>query len=124
MRIALDTNILVSAEGVNGEERKQRARAALSSFAGDEIVIPVQALVELFAMLTRTARWKSTTARNAVLAWHDAYHTVDTSPPVLLDAMELVCGHRLSFWDAIMLAASAQAGCRFLASEDMQDGFT
>jgi hypothetical protein len=38
--------------------------------------------------------------------------------------MELVAGHRLSFWDAIMLAAAAYAGCRLLAPEDMRDGFT
>jgi hypothetical protein len=38
--------------------------------------------------------------------------------------MELVAGHRLSFWDAIMLVAAADAGCRLLASEDMRDGFT
>ena len=31
--MALDTNILVYAEGLNGEDRKQRAHAALTSFA-------------------------------------------------------------------------------------------
>jgi predicted nucleic acid-binding protein len=49
---------------------------------------------------------------------------VATSPAVLFDAMELVTSHRLSFWDAIMLAAAAHSGCRLLISEDMQDGFT
>jgi predicted nucleic acid-binding protein len=43
---------------------------------------------------------------------------------VVLDAMELVVSHQLSFWDAVMLAAAAQAGCRLLVSEDMQNGFT
>ena len=38
--------------------------------------------------------------------------------------MELATSHQLSLWDAIMLAAAAQAGCRLLLSEDMQDGFT
>jgi predicted nucleic acid-binding protein len=124
MRVALDTNILVYAEGVNGAERSQRARAVLVELAGDEIVVPVQALGELFAVLTRKARWTATAARAAVLAWHDSYDTVATSPAVLFDAMELVASHRLSFRDAIMLAAAAQTGCRLLVSEDMQDGFT
>jgi predicted nucleic acid-binding protein len=31
--------------------------------------------------------------------------------------------HQYALWDAIMLAASAQAGCRLLLSEDMQAGF-
>jgi predicted nucleic acid-binding protein len=124
MRVALDTNILVYAEGANGPERSERARAILVELASDEIVIPVQALGELFAVLTRKAHWTAAAARAAVLAWHDSYDTVATSPAVLFDAMELVTSHRLSFWDAIMLAAATQAGCCLLVSEDMQDGFT
>jgi predicted nucleic acid-binding protein len=30
----------------------------------------------------------------------------------------------LGLWDAVILAASAAAGCRLLLSEDLQDGFT
>ena len=59
-----------------------------------------------------------------VLGWHDAFRAVDTSSQVLLEAMELAARHQLSLWDAIMLAAAAQAGCRVLLSEDMQDSFS
>ncbi len=59
-----------------------------------------------------------------MLGWHDAYIVADTSPAVMLDAMELATSHQFSLWDAIMLAAAAQAGCRLLLSEDMQDRFT
>ena len=38
--------------------------------------------------------------------------------------MELSTSHQLAVWDAIMLAAAAQAGCRVLLSEDMRHGFT
>jgi predicted nucleic acid-binding protein len=48
----------------------------------------------------------------------------DTTPAVLIEAMELVTTHRLALWDSVMLAAAAQADCRMLLSEDMQDGFT
>jgi predicted nucleic acid-binding protein len=124
MRVALDTHILVYAEGVNGEQRKQHARVILGSFAGDEIVIPVQALGELFAVLTRKARWTPATARQAVLGWHASYLTVAASDSALLDAMELVVSYQFSWWDAVILATSAQAGCRLLVSEGMHDGFT
>jgi hypothetical protein len=30
----------------------------------------------------------------------------------------------LAIWDAIILAAASEAGCRVLLSEDMQEGFT
>ena len=124
MRIALDTNFLVYAEGVNGADRKAIATQALTGFAAEEIVLPVQALGELFTVLTRKAGWPAEQARAAVLGWHDAFRSVDTSSQVLLEAMELAARHQLSLWDSIMLAAAAQAGCRVLLSEDMQAGFT
>ena len=37
-------------------------------------------------------------------------------------ALELVAAHRLHFWDAAILAAAAEAECRLLLSEDLQDG--
>ena len=32
--------------------------------------------------------------------------------------------HQLQFWDSLILAIAAQARCRVLLSEDMQQGFT
>ncbi len=123
MRIALDTNILVYAEGVNGEDRKQRAHRILTDTTADDIVLPAQALAELFTVLTRKAHWPPVKARAAVLNWHDACLVADTSSAVLLEAMDLSTMHQYSLWDSIMLAAAAQAGCRALLSEDMQPGF-
>lgn len=123
-RIALDTNILAYAEGVNGEERKRIALAILQDHPPGALMIPVQALGELFVVLTRKARREAALAREAVLAWSDSYALIETTPAVMIEAMELATTHRLAFWDSIMLAAAAQAGCRLLLSEDMQDGFT
>jgi predicted nucleic acid-binding protein len=42
----------------------------------------------------------------------------------MLSAADLATIHQLSIWDALVLAVSAEAGCRLLLSEDMQEGFT
>lgn len=123
MRIALDTNVLAYAEGVNGQDRKDGALQVLQDFAEHELVVPAQALGELFVVLTRKAKGEAADARSAVLSWSDSFLLIDTTPEVILEAMELVTTHRLSFWDSVMLAGAAQAGCRMLLSEDMQDGF-
>jgi predicted nucleic acid-binding protein len=123
VRVALDTNLLAYAEGVNGDDRKATAASVLTGLAADEIVVPAQALAELFTVLTRKARWPAAKARAAVLTWHDACHVADTTASVLLEAMDLAAMHQYLLWDAIMLATAAQTGCRFLLSEDMQDGF-
>ena len=124
MRLALDTNVLVYAEGVNGEERRSAALDILRGCAGEEVLIPAQALGELFVVLTRKARRGAAEARGAVLGWFDGYPVIGTTPAVVVEAMEVAATHRLAFWDSVMLAAAAQADCRMLLSEDLQDGFT
>jgi len=124
VRIALDTNILAYAEGVNGAERRDAAVAVLRDLGTEEVILPAQALGELFAVLTRKGGREAAEARAAVLAWSDSYAVVPTTQAVMLEAMEIATTHRLGLWDAVMLAAAAQAECRLLLTEDMQDGFT
>jgi predicted nucleic acid-binding protein len=124
MRLALDTNVLAYAEGVNGEDRKTTALDILRGFDEAEVLVPAQALGELFVVLTRKARREAADARRAVLAWSDSYSVIGTTPAVMVEAMEIATTHRLALWDSVILAAAAQADCRMLLSEDMQDGFT
>jgi len=124
VRVALDTNVLAYAEGVNGQDRKDTALLILRDFAEHELMVSAQALGELFVVLTRKAKREAAEARSAVLGWSESFPLIDTTPGVILEAMELATTHRLGFWDSVMLAGAAQAGCRMLLSEDMQDGFT
>jgi predicted nucleic acid-binding protein len=41
----------------------------------------------------------------------------------MASALDLVVDHRLQYWDALILSASAEAGATLVLSEDMQDGF-
>ena len=123
MRVALDTNVLVYAEGLNGELRRAQALAAIEALGDDEIVLPIQTLGDLFVVLTRKAGRTASDARIAIRRWEDAAVTVPTDAGVLADAAELVVAHRLSFWDAVIVAAAAASGARTLLSEDMQHGF-
>ncbi len=124
MRAALDTNILVYAEGVNASEQKDQALEVIRSLALGTAVLPVQVLGELFSVLVRKAGRPSALARAAVLAWRDAFPLIDTSAAVLMAAADLATDHTLNIWDAVILAAAAEGDCRLLLSEDLQDGFT
>ena len=124
MRIALDTNILAYAEGVNDVARRNSALDVVRKLPQEGTFLPVQALGELFHVLVRKAGREASAARAAVLGWCDAFSTIETSPTVLLAAMDLSADHQLTIWDAIMVSAAAEAGCRLLLSEDLHDGFT
>ncbi|HSY12998.1 MAG TPA: PIN domain-containing protein [Verrucomicrobiae bacterium] len=124
MRIALDTNLLAYAEGVNGAQRKQVSLGVVQKLSTEDIVVPVQALGELFHVLVRKAGRTPVRARTAVLSWYDAFAVAETSVAVVLGATDLAAAHRLSIWDSVIVSAAAEAGCRLLITEDLQDGFT
>jgi predicted nucleic acid-binding protein len=42
----------------------------------------------------------------------------------MVNATDLASDHGLTIWDSVVLAASAEAECRLLLSEDLQEGFT
>lgn len=122
MRVALDTNALAYAEGVNGIAMKKTALELLDKIPQNLVVLPVQALGELFQLLVRKAGRSPAEARLAILSWRNAYALVETSPEVLLAALDLTV-RQFSIWDAVILCAAAEADCHLLLSEDMQDGF-
>lgn len=124
MRVALDTNVLAYAEGVNGASRRDATLDLLHGLPQEMIVIPVQALGELFNVLTRKAGQSREDARQVLMGWRDSFAVADTSSEVMLAAADLATDHRLSMWDAVILSAASQAGCRLVLSEDLRDGFT
>lgn len=124
MKVALDTNILVYAEGFNGAGRRDVALDLVHRLPQETTVIPVQVLGELFNVLTRKAGTSPGEARDVLLSWRDTFAVVDTSPEVMLKAVDLAADHHFGIWDAVILSAASQAECRLLLSEDLQDGFT
>ena len=124
MRVALDTNILAYAENVNGTGKRDIALDLVRRLPQEAVVIPVQVLGELFSVLIRKGSKSRADARAAILGWRDTFALVETSPEIMLTAADLATDHHFGIWDAVILSASAHAGCRLLLSEDLQDGFT
>jgi predicted nucleic acid-binding protein len=124
MKIALDTNVLAYTEGTNGAAMRDKTLELLQRLPPGAVVLPVQTLGELFQVLVRKAKRRPTRARTALLSWRDAYAMVETSATVMVNAADLASDHGLTIWDSVVLAASAEAECRLLLSEDLQDGFT
>lgn len=124
MLVALDTNILVYAEGLNGAGMKDLAIKLVQKLPPEKTVLPVQVLAELFSVLVRKAGKDVKSAVRSVTNWQDAFPMVETSPKAFSGAMELVSNHKFGIWDAIVLATTAVAECRLLLSEDLHDGFS
>lgn len=124
MKVAIDSNILAYAEGVNDIAKRNIAMQVVQALPPEAVVIPVQVLGELFNVLTRKAGRSRVDARKLLLSWSDTFATVGTSHEALLAAADLATDHGFRIWDALILCVASQAGCRLLVSEDLQDGFT
>lgn len=123
MRVAVDTNILLYAEGVNDPERQEQAEDLLEALPAGDVVVPAQVLGELYRALVAKARWSPTAAAAATRHWIEYFNVGVTGIDVLMSAFDITTAHQLHIFDAIVLACAAEERCRLLISEDMQDGF-
>ena len=124
MKVALDTNVLAYAEGVDGTKRRNTALDLVRRLPQEAVVIPVQVLGELFNVLVRKGGKSRSDARDVLLSWRDTFPVIETSSEVMLAAADLATDHQLGIWDAVILSAASRSGCRLLLSEDLQEGFT
>jgi len=114
VRVALDTNILAYAEGVNGAPMRKAALELVQRLPEGTTFLPVQTLGELFNLLVRKARRPPVKACKAILSWRDAFPLIETSAQVMLAAADLATDHQLTIWDSVILSAAAESGCRLL----------
>jgi predicted nucleic acid-binding protein len=124
MRVAIDTNVLVYAEGFGDEPRCHRAAELIAALNPSNVALPAQVLGELFNVLTRKAGRSALNARDAVLSWSDTYDIADSTKDSITAACDLVATHKLQFWDALIISVSALQKCRLLITEDLSHGFT
>lgn len=126
-RIAFDTNVLACIVGVlrhaDDGPKIEAGRALLKQLGGRAALIaPVQALGELFVVLTRAGASRGE-ARETVLRMAQSFSTADSNSSAFLSALDLAAAHKAQLWDALILNAAAEAGCMLLLSEDMSSGF-
>ena len=122
MRITFDTNILVYAVDADAGEKHSIAVELLGRAAECDCILTLQSLAEFFNVVTRKANLDARVAASFVEDWRAVFQVGHADEETLVDAMSAVMDHGLKFWDAMIWAMARQAGCRFLLSEDFQDG--
>ncbi len=124
MRAALDTNLLVYAEGFGDEARVSATRRLLGQLSDADIVVPLQCFGELFRVLTGKAGRPPRQAQEAILGWMDAFPVLESNAAAWRGAMDLCVTHQLASWDALVLNVAAEGGARLLLTEDFNPGFS
>jgi predicted nucleic acid-binding protein len=120
-RSFFDTNVLVYADDKAAPAKQRRALELVAEHrrAGTGVV-SLQVLQEYFVTVTRKLHVDPRIARRKV----ELLAEFDVAAPEVADILAAIDLHRLhgfSFWDALVLRAAQQAGCRVLFSEDFQE---
>lgn len=113
-----DTNILIYAFAA-GDRRSARAEALLAEGG----VIGVQVLNEFTNVARRKLRWEWPQVDAALEVIAELLEPVrPLTADIHTQAVKLARVGSLSFYDALIVAATADAGCRVLLTEDLQHG--
>ena len=84
--------------------------------------LALQVIGEFYVATAAKLKLRPADARERSLQLLDSFETFAHSTSAVRAALEQAARSRFSFWDAILLASAAEAGCSVILSEDMQDG--
>lgn len=123
-RIFVDTNVVVYAYDATAGARHEAARAVLldlwRSGAG---LVSTQVLQELYVTLTRKIpRPVEPALAREIVEDMATWDVVVNDAGTILQAIDIAAREKLSFWDALVVAAAARGGAGLLLSEDLSDG--
>jgi predicted nucleic acid-binding protein len=123
VRYALDTNIILYAEGMNDGLRQEIADRLIAAVGVPQLLVPLQAIGEAITALMRKRKLSAHRAAAMIAPWFHGARTQETTRKVIEGAIELATLHKFQFWDAVIVSAAVEGQADVLFSEDMQDGF-
>lgn len=118
----IDTNLIVYANDRRDLQKQQRALEVIRrEIHGGTGVISIQVLQEYAnTALNKLGQEPAIVLRQLTLL--ETFTVVRPDPPMVRRAVELKALFQLSFWDASIIAAAENVGCRHLLSEDLNPG--
>ena len=123
-KVFLDANILVYAQDQDSPDKQRRSREVIAALARSGTgVISTQVLQEFYVAATRKLGVAPLAAKR-VLQTFKIFEMVQASPDLIDDAIDCSVLNKVSFWDALILAAAASSGCAIVYSEDLNPGQT
>ena len=121
-KIFIDTNILIYSMDQYDPEKRQKCRALLKTLRNNlQGVISTQVMQEFYVAGTKKLGADPLVVKD-ILNSLERFETVIIKPDIIKEAIDCGIINRLSFWDALIVAAAESANCEKLWTEDLNDG--
>jgi predicted nucleic acid-binding protein len=121
-RFTLDTNILVHAVDARSGRKRDFAIHIIEAAVRLDCPLALQVVGEFYAAATAKLKLDAKDAATRATQLIIAFDTFGYSVQAVRAALVLAPKRRFSYWDGVLLASAAQAGCTTIFSEDMADG--
>lgn len=121
-RFTLDSNILVYSVDGKAGEKHQIARQIVGASARLDCWLTLQAVSEFYVVVFRKRILPATLAAERANDWLTAFRCIPASEQAVRVAFARAVAGRASYWDALLVATAAEAGCTLALTEDMADG--
>jgi predicted nucleic acid-binding protein len=121
-RFTLDTNLLVySVDGKSGT-RHRLAIEIVDQAMGRDCCLTLQPLSEFYVSVSRKRIIRAADAAAQVNDWIAAFSCVAASANAVKSALAMSLAGRASYWDALLIATAAEAGCAVILTKALADG--
>lgn len=123
-KIFIDTNVFVYALDKKDQSKQEDARAVLKELAASHHpVISTQILKEFYVVAVSKLKADPFIVKGIVHNLRNM-EIVNNDLDLIEQAIDIVILSRISFWDALVVAAAEKAHCEFIYSEDLSSGQT
>ncbi|MBV9555413.1 MAG: PIN domain-containing protein [Alphaproteobacteria bacterium] len=121
-RFTLDTNILVYSINMSESAKHATAIAIVDRAVDADCVLTLQSISEFYYATTRKYLMAPSRAAELAEKWLALFPLAGVSTSAIRVALPNAVAGRASYWDALLVATAAEAGCSVILSEDMADG--
>jgi predicted nucleic acid-binding protein len=121
IRFTLDTNLLVYSVDRTEGSRHYLALDVVNRAVDADCWLTLQSLSEFYSVTRRKGVTRADAAAQ-VGNWLAIFPCVAISPGAIRQALADNLAGRASYWDALLVATAAEAGCTLVLTEDMANG--
>ena len=122
--ITADTNIFVYTVDPRDPAKQATARTVVARMRTARTQVALQVVGEFQNVVRRKLKLQRGDAAISAMDILTGFQVFPATRSAARTALMEMAAGRLSYWDALMLASAAEAGCTAMLSEDMQDGAT
>ncbi len=120
----LDTNVLVYSVDLTAGARQKIAQQIITRAHLCACCLTLQSISEFYAAVTRKGVMRRAEAVPLANAMMDLFPTAAASASAVRMALSIASAGHASYWDALLLATAAEAGCTAILTEGLADGAT